>query len=139
MVIHVMETLAAGRDLDDPKVKNEIAAQVLPLIEDVPSPIERDTYRQRLARLLRVNERALLGAACARRVAGPGGAPLPRQQAAAPAAAPERAGDRRSAATVLEVHCLGILLRRPDLLIPGGSPPAGRRAGPPVAGGFPAC
>jgi DNA primase len=27
-------------------------AQVLPLIEDVPSPVERDTYRQRLARLL---------------------------------------------------------------------------------------
>ncbi len=59
VVIHVMETLAADRDLDDPKAKNEIAAQVIPLIEDVPSPIERDTYRQRLARLLRVNERAL--------------------------------------------------------------------------------
>ena len=61
VVIHVMETLAAGRDLDDPKIKNEIAAQVMPLIEDVPSPIERDTYRQRLARLLRVDERARAG------------------------------------------------------------------------------
>ena len=59
IVIHVMESLANERDLDDPKVKSEIAAQVLPLIEDVPSPIERDTYRQRLARLLRVDERAL--------------------------------------------------------------------------------
>ena len=61
IVVHVMETLAAGHDLDDPKVKNEIAAQVLPLIEDVPSPIERDTYRQKLARLLRVDERAIQG------------------------------------------------------------------------------
>src|SRR5512145_1561076 len=61
IVIHVMETLAASRDLDDPKVKEEIATQVLPLIEDVPSSIERDTYRQRLARLIRVDERALLG------------------------------------------------------------------------------
>ena len=60
VVMHVMETLAAGRNLDDPKVKNEIAAQVLPLIEDVPSAIERDTYRQRLARLLRVDERRCL-------------------------------------------------------------------------------
>ena len=67
MVIHVMETLAAGRDLDDPKVKSEIAAQVLPLIEDVPNPVERDAYRQRLARLLRVDERALGQPAPARR------------------------------------------------------------------------
>ena len=61
VVIHVMETLVAGRDLDDPKVKSEIAAQVLPLVEDVPNPVEREDYRQRLARLLRVNERALIG------------------------------------------------------------------------------
>ena len=60
IVIHVMETLAAGRDLDDPKIKTEIAGQVVPLIQDVANPIERDAYRQRLARLLRVDERALL-------------------------------------------------------------------------------
>ena len=60
IVVHVMETLAAGRDLDDPKVKNEIAAQVIPLIADVPSSIERDTYRQRLARLLHVDERVVM-------------------------------------------------------------------------------
>ena len=35
-----------------PRSKAEIAAQVLPLIEDVPNPVERDAYRQRLARLL---------------------------------------------------------------------------------------
>ena len=61
VVIHVMETLAAGQNLDDPKVKSQIAAQVLPLIEDVASPIEREDYRQRLARLLRVDERAFAG------------------------------------------------------------------------------
>ena len=62
VVIHVMETLARGRNLDDPKVKSEVAAEVLPLIEDVPNPVERDAYRQRLARTLRVDERALTGA-----------------------------------------------------------------------------
>lgn len=59
IVIHVMESLAAQRNLDDPKVKSEIAAQVLPLISDVPDAVERDAYRQRLARLLKVDEQAL--------------------------------------------------------------------------------
>lgn len=66
-VVHVMETLAAGRDLEDAKVKTEIAAQVLPLIEDVPNPIEREDYRQKLARLLRVDERTLQSIRPARR------------------------------------------------------------------------
>jgi len=61
VVVHVMETLAAGQDLNDSKIKGEIAGQVLPLIEDVPNPVEREDYRQRLARLLQVNERALIG------------------------------------------------------------------------------
>jgi DNA primase len=116
IVVHVMETLAASRDLDDPKTKNEIAAQVLPLIEDVPSPIERDTYRQRLARLLRVDERALLGA-------GTGARSRPRRpssaqtaQTAEQSAAPLGMAQIATSNYALEVHCLGILLRRPDLL-----------------------
>lgn len=60
IVIHVMETLAGQKDLEDPKVKREIAEQVLPLIADVPNAVERDAYRQRLARLLKVDERALV-------------------------------------------------------------------------------
>ncbi len=60
VVIHVMETLAAQEDLDDPKTKEEIANQVLPLIEDVKGSVEREAYRQRLARLLKVDERALV-------------------------------------------------------------------------------
>jgi DNA primase len=111
VVIHVMETLAAGRDVDDPKTKSEIAAQVQPLINEVPNPIERDAYRQRLARLLKVDERILLGGE-----------------------APSRAARRRTTATktqtvvqkpvvtapagsaLLEAHCLGVLIRRPDLV-----------------------
>ena len=63
VVIHVMETLAAREDVDDPKVKEEIARQVLPLIEDVPGSVEREAYRQQLARLLQVDERALVRSA----------------------------------------------------------------------------
>ena len=58
VVIHVMDTLAAHQDVDDPKVKSQIAEQVLPLIADVPNRVERESYRQRLARLLHVDERA---------------------------------------------------------------------------------
>src|SRR6185436_8770629 len=61
IVTHVMETLVAGQNLNDPKIKNQIAAQVLPLIEDLPNSLERDTYRQALSRMLRVDERALMG------------------------------------------------------------------------------
>lgn len=60
VVIHVMETLASRADIDDPKTKEEIANQVLPLIEDVRGSVEREAYRQRLARLLKVDERALI-------------------------------------------------------------------------------
>jgi len=60
VVVHVMETLASAQDLNDAKVKREIAAQVLPLIEDVGDAVERDAYRQQLARLLRVDERSLV-------------------------------------------------------------------------------
>ena len=60
IVEHVMRTLAAGYDINDPKVKTEIAGQVLPLIQDLPNAIERDAYLQQLARLLKVDERSLL-------------------------------------------------------------------------------
>jgi len=113
IVEHVMETLASTSDLQDPKVKNEIAAQVMPLIRDVPSPIERETYRQRLARLLRVDERTLLVDQSAtsrppRRRAKP---QLPTQtQTGEPVPA------AISGAYALESHILGVLMRRPDLL-----------------------
>jgi DNA primase len=60
VVIHVMETLVAREDIDDPKTKEAVANQVLPLIEDVKGSVEREAYRQRLARLLKVDERALV-------------------------------------------------------------------------------
>lgn len=59
VVNHVMDSLARGQDLADPKVKRSIAEQVLPLIEDVGNTIEREAYRQRLAALLRLDTRSL--------------------------------------------------------------------------------
>ncbi len=113
IVIHVMDTLARSRNVDDPKAKSEIAAQVLPLIEDVPNGVEREDYRQRLARLLRIDERALVG---------PGSGVLsqrrrPRRSPGAPgagAAAPLVSAQNK--AFELEAYCLRLLLRQPDML-----------------------
>lgn len=118
VVIHVMETLAGRRDLEDPKVKSEIAAQVLPLIEDVPNSFERETYRQRLARLLRVDERVLLESAPAsgrswtRRKPSRKPDSLSGEDAMQEGSLPQLV----TSSLVLEVHCLGVLLRQPDLL-----------------------
>ncbi len=122
VVAYVIRVLTAGRDLDDPKVKTEIAATVLPLIEDVAQPIERDTYRQKLARVLRVDVRALSVRPTGRRQS-------PRQRPETPAgtnqpgaAEPAEAATREPAAELdtprlrLETYCLGSLLRQPELL-----------------------
>jgi DNA primase len=63
IIYHVLESLTEGQDLDDPKIKSTIAAQILPLVKDVSNPIERDAYRQQIARILKVDERVLLDAA----------------------------------------------------------------------------
>lgn len=114
IVVHVMETLAADRDLDDPKVKNEIAGQVMPLIEDIPSSIERDTYRQRLARLLQVDERSLLVASKPKRRA-PQRYPQ-RGRTAPPPPQKKKIPSPIDALLGREMHLLGVLLRRPDLI-----------------------
>ncbi len=110
IVTHVMDSLVIGQNLNDAKVKNQIAAQVLPLIEDLPSPIERDTYRQALARMLRVDESSLMGA----QTQGPVRGRKPR------GAVQSQRADKSVVAVNptlrIESYCLGILLRRPDLL-----------------------
>ncbi|MBL8076950.1 MAG: DNA primase [Anaerolineales bacterium] len=113
IVTHVMESLAVGQNLNDAKVKNQIAAQVLPLIEDLPSPMERDTYRQALSRMLRVDERVLTGT----QVQGPAVRRKPR------IAGQTQKVDSKPVVmpTVnplfkIEEYCLGVLLRTPEML-----------------------
>ena len=111
IVTHVMESLAAGQNLNDAKVKNQIAAQVLPLIEDLPSPMERDTYRQALSRLLKVDERAL--------VAAPVSGQVVKRKIRA--TGQTRRVESASLAVVnpnlrIESYCLGVLLHKPALL-----------------------
>jgi len=115
IVLHVMETLASQKDLDDPKVKREISTQVLPLIEDIPNAVERDAYRQRLARLLKVDERALVGdgtsirhTATTRR--------RPKETAKMEIDQKPLVKTSEQLAMSLEKHCLRLLLQDPEWL-----------------------
>ena len=110
IVTHVMDSLAAGQDLKDAKVKNQIAAQVLPLIEDLPNAMERDTYRQALSRMLKVDERSLT----ATQVQGPVVRRKPREAVKTHTAnLPVVAVNPRRK---IESYCLGLLYRKPELL-----------------------
>jgi len=111
IVTHVMETLAVGRDLKDPKVKNQIASQILPLIEDLPNAPERDTYRQQLARMLKVDEGALAGAqAQAPRTR------RPRTVKQANIPEPPDVSVSISSSRKVEEYIIAVLLRKPELL-----------------------
>jgi DNA primase len=114
IVTYVMETLATGQNIIDPKVKNQIAAQVLPLIEDLPNALERDTYRQQLARMLKVDESALTGTqAQASRVKRPRGTQTAQQKQV-----PEKpnAAVTISSSTKVEAYIIVVLYKKPELL-----------------------
>jgi DNA primase len=108
VVDYVLDVLTSGRDVTDPKMKSQVARQVLPLIEDVADPVEREAYRQKLARRLQVDERALQ----------PGGgkpaAGRKRRAAAEPPTEPAAQAPEATEARI-ERFCLGLLLQTPDI------------------------
>jgi DNA primase len=106
IVDYVLDVFSGEYDLDDPKSKALVARQILPLIEDVADPVERETYRQRLARRLQVDERALVNLR-------PSGRTRERQSHEKLEAVDEQVGAQ---ASVMENFCLAVLLRNPELL-----------------------
>jgi len=76
---------------------------VLPLIEDVADSVEREAYRQSLARRLKLDERVLLGLRSPPGRAGRSSEP------------PELPPIFRTRWTAAERFCLGLLLRDPEL------------------------
>ena len=114
IVQHVMDTMAAASDLSDPKEKDALARKIIPLIEDLASPIERDTYRSRLAVLLRVNEESLMqlqGGGTARQK------PVVRRRQKPPRRDVPGVGEIKNPLRPLENHCLRLLLFKPDLFL----------------------
>jgi DNA primase len=108
IVDYVLDVSVAGVDIEDPKGKAQVAQQVLPLIEDVANPVEREAYRQKLARRLKVDERSLQSW---RRPSGRKVSPAGEDQAG-------EVVDIRAASDVamVERFCLGVLLNEPGLL-----------------------
>ena len=113
VVEHVMHALAEGKDLKDAKIKTEIAGQVMPLIEDLPNPIERDTYRQLLARFLHLDERSLTSqkptSRRRKRI-------VKQEETPEVPETKERKAPPSSPTKLLEEHCLGVLIRRPHYI-----------------------
>lgn len=111
VVDYVMGVLIGDRDLGDAKAKADVARQILPLIEDVIDPWERETYRQTLARRLKVDERVLLTWQPRRE--------RPRRGRAAAEEHPQHrdsGATARTGAALLDGFCLGLLLRDPELM-----------------------
>jgi DNA primase len=82
IVAYVIDVYTRDLDLQDGKAKTEAAQKVLPLINDVADPVEREHYRQQLARALAVDERVLrqmrvTGQAQARQTPPPRSGPSP--------------------------------------------------------------
>ncbi len=125
VVEYYLQSVISGYDLQSPKEKTRAAEKALPMIMEIQSPVERAHYMQRLARLLRVDERILQTEA--KRF---------KSRPVATEAPPERQG-RLSAQPGLifglERYVLLLLLRNPVLLEPMNEALQAQRT-PPLAG-----
>jgi DNA primase len=111
VVEHVMVSLAEGRNLNDRRIVNEIANQVLPLIGDLPTPADREFFTQRLARFLKVDERAFIGTQTqGPRVRRPRGGTKERVQESVKVAVSV------SSSKKVEGYVIGVLFQKPELL-----------------------
>jgi DNA primase len=111
IVEHVMVSLAEGRNLGDRRIVNEIAGQVLPLINDLPTPADREFFTQRLARFLRVDERAFIGT----QVQGPR-VRRPRQVEKRQPVEKSNVVVSVSSSQQTEAYVIGALFQKPELL-----------------------
>jgi len=106
VVSYVFESVTDGLDLDDPKIKAHVAAEMIPLIEDVSNRVEREAYRQMIARKLQIDERNLVGAGRSSRA-------VSRRSGTMDTGLMSRFTAKRSAG---EDFCIGMFLHQPDLV-----------------------
>lgn len=59
VVTYVIDVVTEELDMDDAKAKTAVAQQILPLINDVADPAEREHYLKQLGRKLDIDERVL--------------------------------------------------------------------------------
>ncbi len=113
IVLHTMKSVISQYDLENPKDKAKIVQELEPFIAGVSDPVERDDYRQRLARMLRIDERILF--------ATPTLPQIETVKSRRRAGGQARRAVPASVAVVnptlrIESYCLGVLLHKPVLL-----------------------
>jgi len=109
VVEYYLRTVVSKYDLASPKDKVAAAREVLPLIREIGSSVERSHYLQELARMVHVDERVLQQEMEGKR---------PAQRASAtPAERYGRLSAQPGLTFGLEQYVLLLLHRRPDLLV----------------------
>ncbi len=100
--------LLEGLDMQDTKAKARVVDTLMPVLRAVANPVEQDDYVQKIARVLRLDSRAVSARLrTPRRGTTRHTRNLPREPVAQTSA---------EADTRLENHCLSLLLERPGLL-----------------------
>ncbi|MFH1085139.1 MAG: DNA primase [Chloroflexota bacterium] len=106
-----------GANLATAKGKREVADRLLPVIADMENPVERSHYLQRLAGVVRVDERELLRDLDRLRAAERRGRRPERAQAGAPATGDEPGlSEPGGPGLGMEERGLALLLRAPELV-----------------------
>jgi DNA primase len=103
-----LQILLEGIDLDDTKAKARVVDRLLPVLRAVANPVEREDYVQKIARVLRLDARAVQS-----RLRSTG------HRRARPQRSIARARDQSPRGIVeadLEGYCLAALLQRPGIL-----------------------
>ncbi|MGV8025915.1 MAG: DNA primase [Anaerolineaceae bacterium] len=114
VITHVIDTLSAGKNLDDPKTKSEIASRVVPLIKDVPNAVERDAYRQQLARVLHIDEQSLFSISEVQYVSR--GRSKRQKVEVEPGSFETLASSEKNKIYNLEKHIILLLLKKPEMV-----------------------
>ena len=105
IVEYYFKVITSELDLDSPKGKAEAVRRLMPVIQEIGNAVERAHYIQKLARLVRVDEKTLL------RQAGMKGKKAKRRREEG-----EALPGREKFTFGLEEYCLSALLKRPHLL-----------------------
>ena len=106
-----LQVVSAQYDLTTAKGKNALVREVLPLLREISSQVERAHYLSQLARLVRIDERVLLAELDEKRGAPPPPSVPPPPQAPAQATAKE---EKRPFG--LEEYSLAVILGHPEAL-----------------------
>jgi DNA primase len=106
IVEYYFQVIISELDLDSPKGKAEAVRKLMPIIQEIGDPVERTHYIQKLARLVRVDEKTLLRQA---RAKGKRAKRRKKEKREAPPA-------REKITFGREEYCLSILFNKPRLL-----------------------